>query len=119
MRPCWAKAYFFFIGGVLVIELSSSGLEGVVGGRPDFRFGSDRLCNVAARGGFGSQGLVPCGPVFGFLLMAFQIYINSYANQKHRITLIIVGLLFSLCAITGMAFDGIPIFYVGLIAIFL
>ena len=55
---------------------------------------------------------------FGFLLMAFQIYINSYANQKHRITLIIVGLLFSLCAITGMAFDGIPIFYVGLIAIF-
>ena len=27
---------------------------------------------------------------FGFLLMAFQIYINSYANQKHRITLIIM-----------------------------
>ena len=53
----------------------------------------------------------------GFLLMAFQIYINSYATQQYRISLIIVALLFSLCAITGMVFDDIPIVYIGLIVI--
>ena len=53
----------------------------------------------------------------GFFLMAFQVYINSYAYQKHRITLIIFALIFLLCAITGMDFDGVPVLYIGLLTI--
>ncbi|MBT3840376.1 MAG: TRAP transporter small permease, partial [Candidatus Marinimicrobia bacterium] len=41
----------------------------------------------------------------GFGLMAIQVYFKSYKKHVHRITLIIVGFLFSLSAITDAIFD--------------
>jgi len=50
----------------------------------------------------------------GFGLMAIQVYFKSYKKHVHRISLIIVGLLFSLSAITDAIFDVFPVVWVGL-----
>ena len=50
----------------------------------------------------------------GFGLMAIQVYFKSYKKHVHRISLIIVGLLFSLSAITDAIIDVIPVVWVGL-----
>ncbi len=51
----------------------------------------------------------------GFGLMAVQIYLNSYDKHLHRITLIIIGVIFSIGGITDMFFDMIPALYVGVL----
>ena len=49
----------------------------------------------------------------GFGLMAVQVYIKSYKKNIHRVSLIIVGVLFSLSAITDAIFDVLPIVPIG------
>jgi tripartite ATP-independent transporter DctM subunit len=49
----------------------------------------------------------------GFGLMAAQVYFKSYKNNTHRISLIIIGLLFSISAITDAAFEVIPVVWIG------
>ena len=51
----------------------------------------------------------------GFGLMAIQVYFKSYKKHVHRITLIIVGFLFSLSAITDAIFDVIPVVGIGIV----
>ena len=51
----------------------------------------------------------------GFSLMAVQVYFKSYKKHIHRISLVVVGLLFSLSAITDAIFDVIPVVGIGLI----
>ena len=51
----------------------------------------------------------------GFSLMAVQVYFKSYKKHIHRISLVVVGLLFSLSAIPDAIFDIIPIVGIGLI----
>jgi len=49
----------------------------------------------------------------GFGLMAAQVYFKSYKNNIHRISLIIIGLLFSIGAITDAVFEVIPVVWIG------
>ena len=49
----------------------------------------------------------------GFGLMAVQVYIKSYKKNIHRVSLIIVGVLFSLSSITDAIFDVLPIVPIG------
>ena len=49
----------------------------------------------------------------GFGLMAAQVYFKSYKNNIHRISLIIIGLLFSTGAITDSVFEVIPVVWIG------
>ena len=53
----------------------------------------------------------------GFGLMAIQVYLNSYEKQLHRITLIIIGVIFSLNGVLEVIFDMIPAFHLGIIVI--
>ena len=51
----------------------------------------------------------------GFGLMAVQVYFKSYKKHIHRISLVVVGLLFSISAITDAIFDVFPAVGIGLI----
>ena len=62
-----------------------------------------------------AQSIMP----IGFGLMAVQIYFNSFKNNIHRVTLIIVGLLFSLSAITDAIYDVFPAVWLGLFFLFI
>ena len=53
----------------------------------------------------------------GFGLMAIQVYVKSYKKHIHRISLIVVGLLFSLSAITDAIFDVLPVIWIGVFII--
>ena len=53
----------------------------------------------------------------GFGLMAIQVYLNSYEKQLHRITLIIIGVIFSLNGVLEVIFDMIPALHLGIIVI--
>ncbi len=53
----------------------------------------------------------------GFILMAFQVYSNSYEKQHYRVTLIVIAVVVSLSAITDMIFDVLPAVYIGIIII--
>ena len=53
----------------------------------------------------------------GFGLMAIQVYANSYEKQLHRITLIIIGVIFSLNGVLEVIFDMIPALHLGIIVI--
>ena len=53
----------------------------------------------------------------GFGLMAIQVYLNSYEKQLHRITLIIIGVIFSLNGVLEVIFDMIPALPLGIIVI--
>ena len=53
----------------------------------------------------------------GFGLMAIQVYLNSYEKQLHRITLIIIGVIFSLNGVLEVIFDIIPALHLGIIVI--
>ena len=53
----------------------------------------------------------------GFGLMAIQVYVKSYKKHIHRISLIVVGVLFSLSAITDAIFDVLPVIWIGVFII--
>ena len=52
-----------------------------------------------------------------FGLMAIQVYSNSYVKPMHRLTLIIIGLIFSISAIPEMIFDVLPAVPIGILII--
>ncbi len=53
----------------------------------------------------------------GFGLMAVQVYFKSYKKNIHRVSLIVVGVLFSLSAITDAIFDVLPVVSIGIFII--
>ena len=53
----------------------------------------------------------------GFGLMAVQVYSNSYVKPIQRVTLIIIGLIFSISAIPEMIFDVLPAVPIGILII--
>ena len=53
----------------------------------------------------------------GFGLMAVQVYFNSYVKPIQRVTLIIIGLIFSISAIPEMISDVLPAVSIGILII--
>ena len=58
----------------------------------------------------------------GFGLIAFQVYINSYEKQIHKISLLIFDIILVYSSYSDFFLDAIPVIYVGtfiiLIALF-
>ena len=50
----------------------------------------------------------------GFGLMAIQVYFKSYQKHVHRVSMIIVGVLFSLSTIADAIFDVLPVIGLGI-----
>ena len=53
----------------------------------------------------------------GFGLMALQVYFNSYKKTVHRISLVLIGFLFSINTFTDILFEVAPVVWIGSVII--
>ena len=53
----------------------------------------------------------------GFGLMALQVYFNSYKKTVHRISLVLIGFLFSINTFTDTLFEVAPVVWIGSVII--
>ena len=53
----------------------------------------------------------------GFGLMALQVYFNSYKKTIHRISLVLIGFLFSINTFTDTLFEVVPVVWIGSVII--